>query len=153
MDITRRIFLKNTLAGSAVVLGMSLLPPAVMAEWPKAAFDAKSVEEVLQALFQNPAAEDTDKVSVEAPDIAENGAVVEIKVNTSLPKAESVTILAEKNPIPLVAQFNLSEGTEGFIATRIKMAESGNIIAVVKSEGKLYAARKAVKVTVGGCGG
>jgi sulfur-oxidizing protein SoxY len=153
MDITRRIFLKNTLTGSAVVLGISLLPQAVMAEWPKTAFEAKSLEEILKALFENPAAENSDKIKIEAPDIAENGAVVEVKVNVDLPKVESVAIIAEKNPVPLVAQFNLSEGTEGFVATRIKMAESGNVVAIVKSEGKLYAARKAVKVTVGGCGG
>jgi len=153
MDITRRIFLKNTLTGSAVVLGISLLPQAVMAEWPKTAFEAKSLEEILKALFENPAAENSDKIKIEAPDIAENGAVVEVKVNVDLPKVESVAIIAEKNPVPLIAQFNLGEGTEGFVATRIKMAESGNVVAIVKSEGKLYAARKAVKVTVGGCGG
>jgi sulfur-oxidizing protein SoxY len=153
MDITRRTFLKKTFTGSAVVLGISLLPQAVMAEWPQAAFEAKSLDEILKTLFENPAAEESDKVTIEAPDIAENGSVVEVKVKADLPKVESVTIVAEKNPVPLIAQFNLGEGSEGFVATRIKMAESGNVTAIVKSEGKLYAARKAVKVTVGGCGG
>jgi sulfur-oxidizing protein SoxY len=66
---------------------------------------------------------------------------------------ESISIISEKNPTPLVASFNMGAKTEGHISTRIKMGQSSNVIAVVKSGGKLYSARKEVKVTIGGCGG
>lgn len=153
MSLSRRVFLKNTLVGSAVALGATLLPRALWAEWPKAAFDAKSVDEALTALYKSKEAEKSDKIVIDAPDIAENGAVVKVDVSTELEKIESIAIIAEKNPIPLVAEFKLSENTVGFVSTRIKMGESGNVTAIVKANGKLYTASKAVKVTVGGCGG
>lgn len=153
MSISRRLFLKSTLTGSVLALGATLLPRTLLAEWPKTAFEAKSVDDALTALFESTETTPSDKIKINAPDIAENGAVVRVEVNTDLEKVESIAIVAEKNPIPLVAQFKLGENALGFVSTRIKMGETGKVIAVVKADGKLYTAEKEVKVTVGGCGG
>ncbi len=156
MNMKRRVFLKGTLASSAVAVavGAGLLSPRqVLAAWPKAAFEAKSVSDAMNNMFNSDLAPASDAIKVEAPDIAENGAVVPVTIETSLKNVESISIIAEKNQTPLVASFNMTPKTEGYISTRIKMGQTSNVIAVVKAGGKLYSARKEVKVTIGGCGG
>lgn len=156
MNMKRRVFLKGTLASSAVAVavGAGLLSPRqVLAAWPKSAFEAKDVSAALSGLYGNDLAPASSEVEVDAPDIAENGAVVPVTVKTSLKNVESISIIAEKNQTPLVASFNMTPKTEGYISTRIKMGESSNVIAIVKAGGKLHSARKEVKVTIGGCGG
>lgn len=156
MNMKRRVFLKGTLASSAVAVaaGAGLLSPRmVLAAWPKSAFEAKSVNDALNGVYSSDLAPASDAIKVDAPDIAENGAVVPVTIETSLKNIESITILSEKNQTPLVASFNMTPKTEGYISTRIKMGQTSNVIAVVKADGKLYSARKEVKVTIGGCGG
>jgi sulfur-oxidizing protein SoxY len=158
MSLPRRSFLKSVLAtGGAMALGATVLPTAVMAYWPKAAFEAKSIEEALMALFESDEVTESDQITIEVPEIAENGAVVPIKVEVSanLPNIESVAVIAEKNPVPLVAQFNFPEPENftGWLKTRIKMGETSEVVIVAKADGKLYVARRNVKVTIGGCGG
>jgi sulfur-oxidizing protein SoxY len=92
-------------------------------------------------------------ISVKAPDIAENGAVVPVEITSSIAGTESITIFGEKNSLPLIAAFNFSNGAQGYVSTRIKMGTTSNVRAVVKAGGKLYSAAKEVKVTIGGCGG
>ncbi|HLO64826.1 MAG TPA: thiosulfate oxidation carrier protein SoxY, partial [Azonexus sp.] len=92
-------------------------------------------------------------VQVTGPDIAENGAVVPVGVASSLPNISMVAILIEKNPNALAATFALPEGTEANVQTRVKMGQTSNIYALVKSDGKFYMATKEIKVTLGGCGG
>jgi sulfur-oxidizing protein SoxY len=152
----RRVFLKGTLASSAVAVavGAGLLSPRqVLAAWPKSAFEAESVSDALSNMFGSDLAPASDAIKVEAPDIAENGAVVPVTIETTLKNIESISIIAEKNQTPLVASFNMTPKTESYISTRIKMGRTSNVIAVVKADGKLYSARKEVKVTIGGCGG
>ncbi len=156
MNMKRRVFLKGTLASSAVAVavGAGLLSPRlVLAAWPKSAFEAKNVNDALNGLYNSDLAPASDAIKVDAPDIAENGAVVPVTVETSLKNVESITIFSEKNQTPLVASFNMTQKTEGYISTRIKMGQTSNVIAVVKADGKLHSARKEVKVTIGGCGG
>ncbi len=153
MSMKRRTFLKGTLASGAIGIAVSaglLIPRSVLAEWPKQAFEAKTMSEALNNLLGSDSVEESGDITIKAPDIAENGAVVPVTVTTKL-SAGSISIIAEKNPIPLVASYNLSNTTEGYVATRIKMGTTSNVIAVVKSDGKLYSAKKEVKVTVGGC--
>jgi sulfur-oxidizing protein SoxY len=90
---------------------------------------------------------------LKAPDIAENGAVVPISVESSLPNVKRIIILVEENPTPMTAAFNLGEGVKADVSTRIKMGKTSNVVALVESNGNIYAARKNVKVTIGGCGG
>jgi sulfur-oxidizing protein SoxY len=152
----RRVFLKGSVASGmvAVAVGAGLVSPRqVLAAWPKAAFEAKSVEEAMMGTVGSDLSEPSDAIKLDAPDIAENGAVVPVKITANMSGVESITIMSEKNSTPLVASFNMGQGTQGFISTRIKMGRTSDVIAVVKADGKVYSARKNVKVTIGGCGG
>ena len=152
----RRTFMKGTLAASsvAVAIGAGLLSPrAVLAAWPKSAFEAKSVPDALSSLYGSGNTTPSNDIKIKAPDIAENGAVVPVTVSTSISGATSIAVIADKNASPLIANFMLKGSAQGFVATRIKMQKTANVIAVVKAGGKAYSTRKEVKVTIGGCGG
>lgn len=145
---------RDTLRLMAVIGLMAstgLISQAQAAEWNKAAFEGKSLDDVLKA-FGGTTAEKSADVSLNAPDIAENGAVVPVGVSTSL-KAQEIAILVEKNPNMLAAHFMLPAGTEPFVGTRVKMGQTSNVLALVKADGKWFVASKEVKVTLGGCGG
>ncbi|MBN8454435.1 thiosulfate oxidation carrier protein SoxY [Accumulibacter sp.] len=155
MNKQRRNVLK-TCSGAAL---MSLLaaagiiaPGMALAEWNKAAFDAKSMADTLKALGAGAPADSKD-VQVTGPDIAENGAVVPVGVSSTLPNVTMVAILIEKNPNALAASFTLPEGTEANVQTRVKMGQTSNVYALVKADGKFFMATKEIKVTLGGCGG
>ena len=152
----RRTLLKGTLAVGSVGLAVSagwLSPRAVLAAWPDSAFTAKSTADAIGALFGGQASEASGEIEIKAPDIAENGAVVPVTVSSNLPGVEAISVLADKNATPLTASFEIPQGTEAYVSTRIKMAKTGDVIALVKAGGKVYSARKNVKVTIGGCGG
>ena len=152
----RRTFLRNTLATAVLVAvgGTGLLHPprALAAEWPKDAFTAKKLEDAVQALFGSTAMSPSASIKLKAPAQAENSAQVQIQVTADLPNVEAIAILVEKNPSPLVAHASF-QGAEGYFSARMKMAQTSDVVAVVKSGGKLYTARQNIKVTVGGCGG
>jgi sulfur-oxidizing protein SoxY len=155
-EMKRRIFLKRSLAASAVGIaaGSGLLAPQqILAAWNQAAFEAKELPNALKELLGSAELTESADIDVKAPDIAENGAVVPVTVSTSIAGVESISIIASNNPVPLVANFVLGKGAAGFASTRIKMGKTGDVIAVVKAGGKLYSAKKEVKVTIGGCGG
>lgn len=156
---SRRGLLKG--AALAAVLGASanLLRSvaafaADAAGWPGEAFKQKSQADTLKALYAGKtAAEVSDKVKLDAPEIAENGAVVPISVSTTLPKVTSISLMVAENPNALAASYKIPEGTVPAVSNRVKMAKTSMVVAVVESDGKLYSASKEVKVTVGGCGG
>jgi sulfur-oxidizing protein SoxY len=125
---------------------------AEAAQWPQDAFKQKSEADALKALYGK-SAEPSDKISLDAPEIAENGAVVPIAVASTLPKVTGIAILVLENPFTLAAAYKIPEGTNPTVASRLKMAKTSKIVAVIESDGKLYSASKEVKVTVGGCGG
>lgn len=143
----------------AMALGITgiaqlLTSPQALAAWPKNAFAGESVDDVMAALFDGKVTPvDSGDIILKAPDIAENGAVVPISVESSLPNVSRIIILVEKNPTPMTASFNLGEGVKADVSTRIKMGTTSDVIALVESNGNVYAARKNVKVTIGGCGG
>jgi len=156
VNMKRRVFLKGSLASGmvAVAVGAGLVSPRqVLAAWPKEAFEAKDVNAAMAGTVGTDLAPASDAVKLDAPDIAENGAVVPVKVTAEMGNVESITLLVEGNATPLIASFNLAANTQGFISTRIKMGKTSNVIAVVKAGGKAYSTRKEVKVTIGGCGG
>lgn len=155
-DAKRRVFLRGSLAAGVVgvAAGAGLLrPQSVLAAWSEDAFGAKEVPAALNALMGSDITEPSEAINIKAPDIAENGAVVPITISADIQGIESIALIAEKNPSPLVASFDLGAGAQGFVATRIKMGKTGDVVAVIKAGGKLYSARKGVKVTIGGCGG
>ena len=125
---------------------------ATLADWNKAAFDAKSMADTLKALGAGTPAESKD-VQVTGPDIAENGAVVPVGVTSSLAGTTMLAILIDKNPNALAASFTLPAGTEANVQTRVKMGQTSTVYALVKADGKFYMATKEIKVTLGGCGG
>jgi len=139
------------LFGALAAIG--LLPDAALAAGPAAAaWTTKSVADTLKALGVASTADSRDIV-INAPDIAENGAVVPVGIRSNLPKTEYIALLVEKNPSTLAGAYNLLEGAEADVSMRIKMGQSSDVIAVVKADGKYYTAKKEIKVTLGGCGG
>lgn len=154
-NLNRRTFLKGTAASSVIgfAVGAGLLTPRmVLAAWPQSGFEAKTVDGAVTALHSASGTTPSTDINIKAPDIAENGAVVPITVSTGM-AAEVITVLVEKNPQPLAANFVMGPGATGYISTRVKMGKTSKLIAVVKSGGKLHSAEKEVKVTIGGCGG
>jgi sulfur-oxidizing protein SoxY len=156
MDQLRRTFLKGAGAAGtvAVAVAAGLLKPSqvLAAEWNKAAFEARSVTDALKDIGAASPAESKD-ILIKAPDIAENGAVVPVEVTSKIAGTQSIIIMAEKNNNPMVADFELANGAEGYVSTRIKLANTSPVRVVVKAGGKTYTASKEVKVTIGGCGG
>ena len=155
MNERRRRFLKIGGGAGALALaataGILRTAPALAAEWNQNAFTAKALNDALKSLGASNLIESKDIV-ITAPEIAENGAVVPVAVASKIPNTQTISILAEKNPFPLAASFNIAGGGEGYVSTRLKMGETSNVRAVVKADGKFYTAVKEVKVTVGGCG-
>src|SRR6476661_8798454 len=154
---TRRLVLKGNglvaLIGLGVVpFGLSPAPAAANDKYPEEAFKQKSEADAIKALYGK-TAEPSDKVKMDAPEIAENGSVVPISVTTTLADVTSISFLVSENPVALVASYKIPAGTLPSVANRIKMARTSNVIVVVEAGGKLYSANKEVKVTVGGCGG
>lgn len=148
----RRKALKT--GGSLGLLGvfaaLGLTSGSVWASVSRAAFDAKSLDEALEALGVH-APENSALIQLTAPDVAANGAVVPVTVESAFSGTEQIAILVDKNPTMLSCSFVIPEGTEGYISTKIKMAQTSNVVALVKAGGKFYRASREVQVTVGGC--
>jgi sulfur-oxidizing protein SoxY len=142
------------LAGMLAALGMLPgLAQAQAAAYNTAAFDAKTMADLMKALGSAAPVESKD-VTITGPDIAENGAVVPVGAATSLPGVKRLLLLVEKNPAMLSAMFDVSEAVEPNFSTRVKMGQSSNVFAVaMMADGKVLYAAKEVKVTLGGCGG
>ncbi|MCG3202388.1 MAG: hypothetical protein NFCOHLIN_02270 [Gammaproteobacteria bacterium] len=129
-----------------------LFPRAARAAWPKAAFAATTAEGALRELFGGAAIEPSDRVRITLPDVAEDGAVVPLTIETDLEPVRSIVVVSEKNPVPLIARFDFGEDAlADTLATRIKLAESENIIVVVQTPERLCTARRYVEVLIGGC--
>lgn len=150
---------RQTLKQGAAVAGLlgaataGLLPAGAQAAWNKNAFEAKSVAEVAKAFGAGAPAESKD-VTLTAPDIAENGAVVPLGAATTLAGVKHLLILVEKNPNTLVAKFDVSDAVDANFSTRAKMGQSSDVYALaITGDGKALFAKKEVKVTLGGCGG
>ena len=155
MNALRRNVLKGAAGAGTVAVAVAaglLKPTQAMAAWNSAAFDAKNVGDAMKGLGVSGPADSKDIV-IKAPDIAENGAVVPVEVTSGIAGTTSIALFAEKNATPLVGDYTLSGGTQGFISTRIKMGQTALVRAVVTAGGKSYTAAKEVKVTIGGCGG
>ncbi|QHO72707.1 thiosulfate oxidation carrier protein SoxY [Bradyrhizobium sp. CCBAU 051011] len=154
---TRRLILKGAGVLTLIGLGIASLDvtkafAAANDKYPEDAFKQKSDADVIKTLYGK-TAEPSDKVKLDAPEIAENGSVVPISVSTTLGNVTSIAFLVSENPNVLIAKYNIPAGTMPNVANRIKMAKTSNVTVLVEAGGKLYSASKEVKVTVGGCGG
>lgn len=152
----RRALLKGGCAAGALALAVSagLLAPrrVLAADWNKSAFEAKGVTDALKGLGASDVTDNKD-ILIKAPDIAENGSMVPVEIVSQISDTQSIVILADKNPLPLLAAFDFTDGAQGYVHTRIKMSQSSSVRVVVKAGGKYYSATKDIKVTIGGCGG
>ena len=137
---------------SGAVVAAIALPRMAWASWSESAMKANESTSAMNELFGTAENVASAEVKLKAPEIAENGAVVPLEVSTSLP-AEQIAIFIDKNPSPLAMTATLGAGAAGLVKTRVRMGETSNVVAVVKSGGKLYSASQEVKVTIGGCGG
>ena len=150
---TRRQMLQRSAAVASAMASLGLLPQVAQAAWNKAAFEAKTMADLVKALGVSAPTESKD-VTITGPDIAENGAVVPVGCASSLAGVKRLLILVEKNPNMLAALFDVSEGVDANFNTRVKMGQSSNVMAVaITADNKLLYAQKEIKVTLGGCGG
>ncbi|MGB0204841.1 MAG: thiosulfate oxidation carrier protein SoxY [Neptuniibacter sp.] len=152
MSMNRRSVVKAIAAGGALIGASVLMPRIALAAWSEKAFKAQDQATAMNELLGG-TPEESAEVTLKAPDIAENGAVVPVTVRSTLANVESMSIFVENNPTPLVVEFMVPAGTEADVATRLRMGKTSKVTAVVKADGKLYSASKEVKVTIGGCGG
>ena len=159
MNTGRRTILQRS--GGLAVMGLAVSAGLFKAgsawaqgSWNKAAFETKSVADTVKALGGASAATESKDIVITSPDIAENGAVVPFTIASKVPNTAAIAILVEKNPNILAANFDIPQGTEPWVNTRVKMGQTSNVIALVKTaDGKFHYASKEVKVTLGGCGG
>jgi sulfur-oxidizing protein SoxY len=156
MNSRRREVLKAGGGASVLALAVAagLVKPdeALAQDWNNAAFDTKSFADTVRALGGGGSTASAG-IEINAPEIAENGAVVPVSVESKLAKTQTIAILIEKNPNTLSANFEIPAGTDPFVSTRVKMAETSNVYALVRADGRYFHAVKEIKVTIGGCGG
>lgn len=156
MNPLRRKFLKSIGAagGVAAAIAAGLLTPGTVlaAAWNRLAFTSKNTADALKNSGYS-GGEESHGILIKAPDIAENGAVVPIEVTSNIAGTTSIAIFVDKNPNPMIADFEFTNGAEPFISTRVKMASTSIVRAAVKAGGKVYTSSREVKVTIGGCGG
>jgi len=137
-----------------MLLALTSLPRVLLAAaWPQKTFSIATASDALKELLGTDKSSVSDQIELKVPEIAENGAVVPVSVNTTLENVESISIVVKKNPRPMAATFEILPGTLPKLACRIKMAETSDVIAVIKTSNGIYSTSKEVKVTIGGCGG
>lgn len=150
MRLSRRLMLKGSLAFAA----LAAIPRTLLAAaWPAKAFSKSAAAEAMTDLFGTDQTTASDQIMLKVPQIAENGAVVPVTITTTLANVESISIIVEKNPRPLAATFELLPGALPELASRIKMGQTSDVMAVVKTNSGLFSTSTQVKVTIGGCGG
>jgi sulfur-oxidizing protein SoxY len=156
LSITRRLVLRGAGSIALAGLGIAAISPGALAaandKYPEDAFKQKNDKEAIRLLYGH-TAEPSDKIKLDAPEIAENGAVVPVSVSISLADVTSIAFVVPENPNVLAAYYKIPQGTLPNVANRLKMAKTTNVIVLVEAGGKLFSATKEVKVTVGGCGG
>jgi sulfur-oxidizing protein SoxY len=152
LKITKRTFLQQT----AGLFTLSLFSGfnSVFADWQKELFRQTNADELIHSLTNNAELLVSEAIHIKAPEIAENGAVVPITVDASIANVNKISILVDNNPSPLTSSYDINPQLAAYVSTRVKMAKSSNIIAVVSTtDNQYYTASKSIKVTIGGCGG
>ena len=157
MNELRRNFLKGSTSAALLMpwLGSGLLMPtsALAADWNKTAFSARNVNDALKA-YGSANASETRDIVIAAPEIAENGAKVEVEITSNLANTRSLAIFADKNPMPMCSAIEFSGPVLPYLRAQLKLSESTRIRAIAKTaDGKSHVAFREIKVTLGGCGG
>lgn len=155
----RRLLQTGLTAAPLAALGLTgILPARALATtaaggWPDAAFHAETLDAAVATLFGERSATDSDRITLTAPDIAENGRVVPVEIATDLPDVRTMTVLSDGNPFPLLARAHVTPALRPSVSIRVKLGQSANLIALVETDDGLYRRMRPVKVTAGGCGG
>ena len=147
----RRAFLNSALA----LISTLLIPAKGYARWDETAYNEVDIADSIRRIgIRNPGElRDASKnIELSLPEIAENGAIVPIKILSKIPKTERIFVFAEKNPQPLVSDYMFTPDVEPFVASRIKMGETAFVHVIVLADGIFYRTARQVKVTIGGCG-
>lgn len=149
------VLCKNSIRVAVIttIIAALLMPKLVFAVWPQSAFESKDIANAVKQLLGDNSISNSNEIKISAPAIAENGSEVGIAVQTKLPQVDTILIFVEENTQPLVASFRLSPDLNSTVRTRIKIAKTSNVYAVVRSNGKLFSTKQKIKVTIGGCGG
>jgi len=149
-DASSRREALRLMVAALIAAGLQPWPSARAAENLALAFASGSLEGALSA--PGATLDPSPEIHLTVPDFVENGAVVPVEITSQISGPQTIFVLSEANPFPLVAKFFVPEGTLPYVSTRIKVAQSCNIYAVVKADGRYHSAMKATTVTVGGCG-
>lgn len=148
----RRRMLSHSVAVAALLAAAGVLPRAAQAAWNRAAFEARSLADVVKALGGSAPAP-SKELTLGGPDIAENGAVVPVALSSSLQGIRRLLLLVEKNPAMLSAVFELGDGVEPDLRLNLKMAQSSNVYLVaMMADGRVLYTPREIKITIGSCG-
>ncbi|MFN7753774.1 MAG: thiosulfate oxidation carrier protein SoxY [Pseudomonadota bacterium] len=152
-DLARRAFARATLAlaGTMALRPAFAQPAPVPTDWNRPAFEAKTAAEAIRQLGSSAPATSRD-IQIDIQDVVENGARARIEVHSRIPGTQALSILTDNNPQPLAATFTFAAGIDPYASTLLKIAESGPVRVIVQAGGRLYAATREVRVTLGGCG-
>ncbi len=155
--MNRRELLKITaLTVGGLTFANSLISESLAAQLVDNPPPKRPFEEVLKEITGGKPVNDSDKIKLVAPEIAENGAVVPVTVEVELPieNVKAIHILADKNNnAHTMSVYFTPQNGKAYVSTRIRLAETMNVVAVVQlSDNTFIKAQKPVKVTIGGCG-
>lgn len=151
ININKRHFLKYIVSLFIAIVITNVTK--VFAAWPHKLFNEKNSDVAIKSLVNNGDIKESEQITIKAPDIAENGGVVPVTISTDLEKVNNISILIENNPSPLTSSFNFNNRLTPYVSTRVKMAKTSNVIAIVTTENGSFRASRNIKVTIGGCGG
>jgi len=153
MTLSRRKFFTNLGKSAGYIALVASLPKIAWAKWNEVAFHANNLDAAIKAKYGDLPIADNAAVKLSAPEIAENGAVVPVKVKSDIPNVKNISLFVKDNPAPLVTTLHLGPTTATDIQIRIRMGKTSEVIAILEADGKLHRASQQVKVTIGGCGG
>lgn len=156
--LTRRQFIQRGISASTVAMVASsglLFPQQVLAKyWPRSAFDAASVEDVLLALMGQAEATDSTKVSFhksKPANLVTDGRSVSISIQSELDNIERIALVVDDHPQPLVMSADLTANVRLPFKTRIRVAEGETVVrAIIRADGQLHQTMKDVRIYVGG---
>jgi sulfur-oxidizing protein SoxY len=152
----RRVFLIDSTT-VITLLGLGFFPASGLAtgkgnSWQQSWFEnGRTVKETFAAMGVGKPLKD-QRVVVNAPDTAENGAYVGIGIESSIPNIDAVAFLVDKNPSVLAGYFEIKRSEQLKLGTKIKMAETSDLVALVKAGDTYFMNTRHVKVVLGGCG-
>ncbi len=144
----RRTLLQASLIPLAAAAGV--VPGGALAAYPKQAFKAKKIATALRETVGTADIAESRDIVIEMPAIASDPDLVPVRVRSGFVDTESITIIVAANPSPLTAHYRVHV-PQAYVTTRVRMADSGDVLVVVKADGKLYSRRQAVSVGRHGC--